>query len=46
MSDSVELPSQCPSETENAGKSSVCNGCPGQELCKSGATNGRAPGWK
>lgn len=40
----VDAPVQCPANTSDAGKADACKGCPGQELCKAGAGNGRAPG--
>ena len=35
--DVVSVFEGCPSETEEAGKASVCEGCPGRNLCLSQA---------
>lgn len=34
----------CPSETAEAGQAQVCQGCPGQALCRSGGQRPDSPG--
>lgn len=42
---SVQILSDCPgTESEQAGKTSACAGCPNQKLCASGATKAPDPG--
>ena len=36
----VDAPLTCPSETKEAGRASMCDGCPGQALCQANAASG------
>jgi len=38
----LSIPEGCPSNTEFQGKASICEGCPGQSMCKSFSTLGSA----
>ena len=42
--DTSNIPEHCPgTESDNAGKSSACAGCPNQQICSSGVVKGPDP---